>query len=590
MTRIRTRRKKKAERGFVLIDAIVGIALMALAVFSIFGAFKLSVEVIGNSKARVGALALAQERIEEIRSMAYDDIGTVGGIPSGDIPQTETVSLNNISYTRKTLVQYVDDPKDGSGDNDENGITADYKRAKVTVSWNTTGQGRSVFLVTNIVPKGIETVSGGGTLIVNVFDALGAPVSGANVHIENNSLSPAVSVDISTNTEGKVIFPGSPSGNDYEITVTKSGYSTAQTYGQGNGNANPNPPHAAVLEGETTSLSFAIDRTATKTIRTFSPVGESFWQDDFDGLAGVQDYASTTAQGGSLVLEEFSGGYASSGYALSAYVSPQYLVSWKSASWSGTAPASTTARYFVYYKNASSSPEIVPDEDLPGNSSGFTSSPVDLSSLSASQYDSLALRVSFSTEDASTTPSTDYWRITYDAGPTPLPDIPFVMRGEKTIGEDDAGEPIYKYSSSLQTGSDGTVTVSGLEWDTYAITIYTTLIGSDISEICPFQPRSIAPAETATTDIYLVPRADHSLLVSVTDTGKNPLAGASVRLYRTGYDKTQTTSACGQTFFTPLASETDYSLDVSLVGYAPVTINNVAVSGTSTISVVLDTQ
>src|SRR3989344_2305991 len=65
-------------RGVTLIDTVVGSALMLLVFIGIAGVFQLSVDIITNNKARAGAIALSDERMEYIRSLAYASIGTVG--------------------------------------------------------------------------------------------------------------------------------------------------------------------------------------------------------------------------------------------------------------------------------------------------------------------------------------------------------------------------------------------------------------------------------------------------------------------------------------------------------------------------------
>jgi len=575
-------------RGLVLIDVIVGVGLMTLAFFSIFGAFQLSVEVITHSKARIGALALAQGQIEGVRSLSYDEVGTLGGIPSGNILQNEIITLNGIAYTQRTLIQNVDDPKDGIGVLDENSVTADYKRVKVEVSWEIRGDTKSLSLVTSIVPKGIETLAGGGTLIINVFDALGVAVSGANVHIENNELDPTVSVDISTNAQGKVSFPGSPSGNDYEVTVSKAGYSSTQTYDTTAENPNPNPGHLSVIEGETTSVSFAIDIVGTKTVRTFSPIGDNAWEDEFDNTLNLSAQTNTTVSGGALALTDPGSGYELNGSAYSVDIAPEYLAAWQEVQWEDTIPADTSILYRLYYYEGGTTLAPIPDVDLPGNGVGFTSSPLDISALPIGAYDTIQIAGFLSTADASTTPAISEWEVKYSSGPTPISNLPFHMRGSKTIGIDSDEDPIYKYDTDLQTGGDGTVAIPDLEWDNYIITIDNTGIGSDISEICTPQPRSLNPGENVTTDMFLVPVSSHSLLVAVTDTGGVLLEGASARLYKSGYDTTQDTSSCGQTFFSALSPASDYEIDVTLSGYTPVTVSNIDVTGASNIIIVLE--
>src|ERR1700691_1055084 len=92
-------------RGVTLLDTVVGVALMLIVFVGIASAFELSIQVVTNNKARAGAIALADQRMEYIRSLAYASVGTVGGIPSGAIPQTETLVFNGITYTRRTYIE-----------------------------------------------------------------------------------------------------------------------------------------------------------------------------------------------------------------------------------------------------------------------------------------------------------------------------------------------------------------------------------------------------------------------------------------------------------------------------------------------------
>src|SRR3972149_10171177 len=85
-----------SERGVTLIDTIVGSALMLIVFLGIAAAFQLSVDVVTNNKARAGAIALANERMEYLRSLSYTQVGVIGGIPAGNVPQEESVTLSDI--------------------------------------------------------------------------------------------------------------------------------------------------------------------------------------------------------------------------------------------------------------------------------------------------------------------------------------------------------------------------------------------------------------------------------------------------------------------------------------------------------------
>jgi len=576
--------------GLSLIEAVVGIALMSMVFISFFGALKLAINIVGTSRARAGALALANEQMESIRNLPYNEVGTEGGIPSGDISQQENIILNKIDYTRRTLIQYVDDTADGEGEDDENGVTADYKRARIEISWQNRNSAQSVVLVSDMMPKGIETIAGGGTLKIEVFDASINMVVSASVHIENNLLDPLVSIDTFTNSEGRVVFPGSPSSVGYEVFVTKTGYSSAQTYDETVENVDPRPPHVTILEGGTSEVSFVIDLLSQKTIKTYSSPDTYIWSDSFEDESKVSATSSAIVLEGEVKLASTTeSGYELSGFLVSETLIPEALEEWQSFSFNDVETASTTINYQLFF--ASSTDWIlIPDEDLAGNSSGFAESPLDLTSLSVSQYPEVRLRANLSTIDASTTPSLLDWQAKWKAGRIPLPLMTFNMRGEKIIGYGSGGslDPIYKYSEDLITDNDGSLIIEDLEWDVYTITTNGVITDYDIAEACPFQPVSVVPDSTNLTELILVPHAGHTLLVSVEDSDSVFIPGANIRLYRSGYDETKFSSGtCGQVFFSSLSQAVNYTIEVTKPGYENFSLSGVEINGQTIFKAVL---
>jgi len=132
---------------------------------------------------------LANQKLELAHNLSYNQVGTVGGIPAGSIPETEAITLNKITYTVKTTVFYIDDPFDGSFPNDS--LAWDYKRVKVKVSWSGALSGE-LFLQTDIAPKGIETTGSGGVISVLVFDADGEAVPQADINVRNDQVNPPI--------------------------------------------------------------------------------------------------------------------------------------------------------------------------------------------------------------------------------------------------------------------------------------------------------------------------------------------------------------------------------------------------------------
>ena len=211
------RKAVSSQRGASLIDVVVGSALMLVVFMGISAVFQLAVEMVSNNKARAGAVSLSGERMEYIRSLSYNSVGTAGGIPAGAIAQSEAVSLNGLSYTRRTFIAYVDDPADGTGASDSNSIPLDYKVVRVDVSWTSKQGDRHIVLVTRVEPpNGMEVAcppsTPCGTLAITVVNAAAEPVANAQVHIVNSTTNPAIDVTTYTNTDGMVVFAGAPAG------------------------------------------------------------------------------------------------------------------------------------------------------------------------------------------------------------------------------------------------------------------------------------------------------------------------------------------------------------------------------------------
>ena len=516
-----------------LIDVVVGTSIMLIIFLGIFGAFRISIELVFSTKAKTGAISVLTEKLEYIRGLPYDSVGTVGGIPAGNIPQIEQVSLNGLTYTVNTLIQYVDAPEDGLDINDENGITADYKTVKVEIFWNVKESSRSTFAVTRIAPIGQESLEGGGTLRVNVFDNEVDPVEGATVRIVNGATSPAIDVSAETNNAGSVSFPGTPEESGYEIYVTKTGYSSAQTYGVTAGNPNPSPIHVSVAESETTAASFAIDLDGALRFFTFEPEGPGSFDDTFTDETGLSSTNQVVTVSGALTLEEVAEGeYAASGSAFSNSISPSYLASWNEIMFASTTPENTTLSVRLYYFDGSVF-TLVPDEDLPNNSTGFTESPIDISLLGTGTYSSLQLGAFLDTADPAQTPELLDWSLSYRAGPSPLPNVDFDIHGEKTIGTDAGGQPVYKYNDSFTTTQFAEWFIDPIEWDEYTVVLGSPNPAYDVVERCP-NIIAPAPGEVLDVSVTLGTDTDHSLRVIVTDENGGVLSGATVTLSGAG--------------------------------------------------------
>lgn len=251
-------------------DALIGV-IIALAIFTILSAAVVALvfnayDLIAYTKAQTTAQHLATEKVEYLRNLPYDDLGTQGGIPSGAIPQNETVSRNGLAYSVKTSIVFVDDPFDGVAPNDL--LPTDYKRLRIDVSWGGVAQsrGNTVTFISDVAPKGVESTSGTGTIFVQVFDSNSQPVEGATVQIESPEVNPPVNLNLNSNADGQVVLPGAPVCNNcYRLTVSKEGFSSERTYSLTE-IANPEKADLSVFEADLSEIYFNIDKTSTLSL------------------------------------------------------------------------------------------------------------------------------------------------------------------------------------------------------------------------------------------------------------------------------------------------------------------------------------
>lgn len=285
------------QKGFTLISVLISILILTLVTLALYNLFDFSLKIIGENKARVTAISLANQRMEMVRNLPYIDIGTEGGIPPGSIPQSEDFNISGKIFSVNTQVIYIDDPFDGlAGGDPVDPLPTDYKRVKVTASWfSRFGKTESVVLLTDASSKGYESTSNSGTLIIEVFDANGFPVPTSSVTIINNQVIPSINIETQTDNNGVLIYPGAPVAQEsYEITVTKEGYSTDYTSAVTPQNPNPTKPHASIFEGLVTEISFAIDRVSIFNIEAIEQAVSTEWVISNDITEEVQDYPSVS--------------------------------------------------------------------------------------------------------------------------------------------------------------------------------------------------------------------------------------------------------------------------------------------------------
>ena len=259
--------------GFTLVETLVGIFIFSIISLGIYQGYLNILELAKAARVKGLAAMVANQQLEIAHNLAYEEVGIVSGIPSGVIPRGQTVVAGNVTFAITTTVRNIDQPFDGTIGGNPNDISpADNKLVEVEVACATCKNFNPLIVTSTIAPKNLEGLSTNGALFVQVFDASGVAIVDAEVHIVNNQVNPPINFYETTNNDGMLQIVDVPPGNfAYEITVTKTGYSTAQTYLiDPLNNPNPLPPHSTVAAGQVTQISFAIDRVSEFAIKSIT--------------------------------------------------------------------------------------------------------------------------------------------------------------------------------------------------------------------------------------------------------------------------------------------------------------------------------
>lgn len=260
------------QKGFSLIETLVATAVFLTVTIAGYQAFTSLMNAVLASEAKVAATEVANERFEIIRNLPYEDVGLVEGLPVGIVEREETILRDNYTFELLYTIRSVDDTFDGTIGGSPNDLSpADYKLIDLDITCPNCKVFKPLKFTTLVAPRSLETISTNGALFIQVFDSNGSPVQGANVHIINTNANPDIIIDETTDNEGWLRIIDAPPGvNVYNISVTKNGYSTDETYPiggvAGNSPANVDP---TVVVQQVTQASFSIDELSTLNINSF---------------------------------------------------------------------------------------------------------------------------------------------------------------------------------------------------------------------------------------------------------------------------------------------------------------------------------
>jgi prepilin-type N-terminal cleavage/methylation domain-containing protein len=190
-------------RGLTLIEVLIGTALFAMIASALYFSFANILEITTQTKVVASAMGAIQSQIEVIRNMQFQDVGIQGGWPSGKILAQQVAIYDGTPFVLTATVRNIDDPFDGTlGGAPNDTAPADYKLVEIQASCPACAHFVPIVITARVAPDGLETTSNNGSLFVNVFDANGVAVSGANVTVQNMSTTPTITINDTTNVNG----------------------------------------------------------------------------------------------------------------------------------------------------------------------------------------------------------------------------------------------------------------------------------------------------------------------------------------------------------------------------------------------------
>jgi len=297
--------------GFTLIEVLIGTAVFLLVSIAIYGAFSSLFQMASANQTRVIGTELAVEQFEIIRNMPYANIGIVNGIPNGSLPNSKDVVRGGITFNVNYTIRDIDLPFDGIFASTTNNdlSPADNKFVEIAVTCPICKGFQPVVITGQIAPKNLENTSLNGALFISAIDANGNPVQGALVKIAYTATTSPIIINDTTNNSGVLqVVNVPPAFNAYNISVTKSGYSSDQTYTASSSNPTPNKLPATVAAQQLTQDNFSIDKLSTMIVQSVTPmcVPVPNFQFNLTGSktigVNVPKYSKNLTTGGSGIL------------------------------------------------------------------------------------------------------------------------------------------------------------------------------------------------------------------------------------------------------------------------------------------------
>lgn len=309
-------RTSVGEAGFTLVELLVAMTVFVVIALSFLGLFTTLLHSTVVAKHQAVALTLATNQMEYLKSLPYNNLAVSGGsiIASSYIPATTTKTVNNVPYTITTSISYVDDAYDGCGSYPNATLKAKYCRGYSSSTTTTTDTNPGDYKIahvsvndssgttlaqvdTEIAARVAETASSTGAIFVSVVDGSGNPISGASVQVTDSTVTPAVNVSDSTDSNGIALFYDltPDTGTDYVISASKSGYSSLTTINV-SGTLQPTYPNQKILTQQSSYATLVLKPQGANSlvIETTDTSGNPLTGAKIYAKGGYKKYTSTS--------------------------------------------------------------------------------------------------------------------------------------------------------------------------------------------------------------------------------------------------------------------------------------------------------
>lgn len=156
--------KAQRQKGFTLIEAMVGIFILNIMALGVYGMYDYSLKMVRDKSRKKEALAIANQEMESLRNIEYDELGTATTDCTPDparcnLPPLKTVARNGVNYTILTNISNFNEAFDDTDGIDSTGVN-DYKIVRIEVQFDSIfNNTNSVVLISNFTTSATCTYS-----------------------------------------------------------------------------------------------------------------------------------------------------------------------------------------------------------------------------------------------------------------------------------------------------------------------------------------------------------------------------------------------------------------------------------------------